>query len=422
MKKYLLLAPLFAMLCISCEPISLLPKEDPDPNTPKHEARDMVFNVTDTDIHQCQTTYSLLFLQQVSKNSNGNFMISPISAEMVLAMLMNGAEGTTRDEIINALQMSAYTPEQINSYHQKLITALPYLDTQTQIKIANALWIRPELNIKQNFLSTTQDYYAASIEALDLSNPFSADRINNWADTCTNHLINKVITRDEMNDNLRMIIANALYFKGSWSAPFIPEQTYNEDFAMANGTKKSVPIMHKTHNFCIAPAKKDGFQASFLRLYYNENKYCMDILLPTEQATANDILAAMTTSRLDSLVAASYTHEVDLKLPRFKSTYDRQLNSDMKALGIKQIFTQNAEMGAITEAENLYLSMLKQMTYINVDEEGTEAAAVTIGLVNTTSIREPEPPIPFYATHPFIYFIRDAEHGAILFAGILAQP
>lgn len=398
----------------------------PTPPAPivKHERCELLLSAVDRQMVDAQNAFSLKMLSRVAEQDPHSCMLSPLSAEMVLAMLAGGAEGETAEEIRAALGLDPFAAAEVDAYHDRLITALPYLDSITQMTIANALWLDQGFEPQPLFVSRTQRYYHADVEVLELSDASSAGVINAWADKATNHLIRKVLDGTQCRDDLRMVVANALYFKGYWEHEFRPEATRKEVF-YATDAMKETDMMNMTSELLVTPneGKSDSpLSARMLRLYYRERGYEMDVLLPDEDSNVSELLASLTTESLAAEENQLTLCQVELKLPKFTSRYERLLNADMQAMGIKRLFSsEDAQLGALSEQEKLYLGLLKQYTYISVDERGTEAAAVTVGMVGITSVEPVRPPVRFYANRPFVYFIRDARYGIILFAGIFNE-
>jgi len=396
---------------------------NPQPDQPtegeKHEVRQLVLSTRQQEIKAKQNAFTIDLLRQARQSGEANVFLSPLSVQMVCQMLANGASEETLTEIRTALGLDGYTMQELNDYYQLLTERLPYQDTGTLLKIANALWLDEGFDVKPSFVETNRHYLHANVEVLELSDGQNAGVINHWADTATNGLIREVVQPSMFSDMLRMVVGNALYFKSTWQQKFDKSNTVNEPFYCEGADEVSMPFMHQQATFQAALLPEDGVK--ILRMPYSGDGYSMDVVLPT-QGTVSEVLSSLTADKLASMQASMRTYDVDLRMPRFKQKYYRMLNDDMQALGMERIFTPAAQLDGITESEQLFLSQLFQYTYVQVDEEGTEAAAVTIGTVGCTSVGETYPYMAFHANRPFIYLIRECRYGTILFMGVFGRP
>ena len=426
MKRLLLLLPVLAVLLCGCNGPTVEPQPGDDSGkTGKHAIR--TFELTDAEqqMNVQTNTFALNMLRQIVGSEDlaqtPNICFSPVSANMALGILLGGADGQTRAQMQTVLGFADATEQQVNDYYHKLVEALPYLDSTTVVKIANALWLKQTFPIKDAYRSQTQATFNATIDNVrTFVDDAVIDMINQWAADNTNNLIRKVIDRSMVSDDLMMVFANALYFKGIWDKKFEERSTIRENFTTAAGKTEKRDMM--THYFSNARYTETD-AAQVLELAYEGDKYCMDILLPKSGKQPADVLDDLTPERwveIEKNVRWG-SYDVDVWLPKFKYTYERSLIRDLQTLGIQAAFTPMADFSKLSEVDT-YLGFLKQVCYIAVDEQGTEAAAVTIGGNYTTSVGpEPQPKI-FHATHPFVYIIRERQYGTILFCGVVGDP
>lgn len=355
-----------------------------------------------------QFTYDLF--RQVA--GQGNCFISPLSASFALSMVANGAEGTTKEEMLKALGFDGKTLDELNEYHQKMMRDLPKLDKKTTVEIANAIFIQDSFPVHKSFVDVNKTWYLSEVSNLDFENDASgsASHINNWASKHTHGKVNKVVDARSLKDT-KMLLANALYFKGEWLDKFEKDMTIEESFTNADKTTATVPLMHRQDRYMYGT--NDVYRQ--LELPYNGGAYVMDVLLPQEGKTVADICQALGHAAEPVLES----HLMDVKMPRFKMEYERILNDDLKALGIRQAFDRVfAQLPGISSIP-LCIDFVKQNTFVAVDESGTEAAAVTtISLIKCTAVGpDEEMPIPFHVKESFVYRIRERETGTVLFIG-----
>ena len=347
-----------------------------------------------------------LFREARGEKSN---ILSPLSITYALGMLNNGATGQTQQEINNVLGFSL-TGEQgadaINNFCRKMMTESGTLDEQTKVSIANTIYVNSSwgYELKAPFVQKANEFYDAQPESRDFHDGLTRNVINQWASDHTEGMIPEVLSENAFNEDAVSYLLNALYFKGKWASPFKAELTRNEPF----NSGSEVPMMHQGGEFTYA--ENDLYQA--VRLSYGNGAYLMTVFLPREGKSIGDVLAQMNGSNWQ---VSSRMRDVDLKLPRIETSSDINLKPVMSALGMTAAFDpDNADFSEFCN-EPTFIGLMKQVAKIKLDEEGTEAAAVTIIGVENTAM--PEPMAEFYATRPFFYIISERSTGAIFFIG-----
>ena len=321
-------------------------------------------------------------------------------------MLNNGADGQTLKEINETLGFGEAGADAINAFCQKMLREANTLDDRTKALIANTIFVNEGLGyrLQEGFIDKANTYYSAEPQNRDFNDGETMDVINQWANDHTMGMIPKVLDEDSFDPNVVSYLLNALYFKGMWSNPFRKDMTRNESF----GGGEEVPMMHKMGEE-FQYTENDLYQA--IRLPYGNGAYQMTVFLPREDKTIGEVLETLNGSnwQFDSLPT-----EVDLKLPRFETDTYQPLVKEMSELGMPSAFTLLAEFPWFCNTP-VYISNMFQVAKIKLDEEGTEAAAVTVIGYDSTAM--PDEPKRFHANRPFLYIISEQSTGAIFFIG-----
>ena len=337
-------------------------------------------------------------------------ILSPISITYALGMLNNGAAGETQAQINKVLGFGETGAEGINAFCKKMLTEAPNLDKSTKVLISNTIYMNKGYELKPLFVSKANDCYHAEPETRNFADGKTLDVINQWASDHTEKMIEKVLDKDSFDPSAISYLLNAIYFKGAWTEKFDKENTRDEAFKMETGEEKQLPIMHQEQEFYYA--EDDDCQV--LRLPYGNKAYSMTILLPKEGKTVRDLVKTLnkdTWERYQRIGSAI----VDVKLPRFESNTDLTLDKIMATLGMPNAFNPNlAEFPEFCNVPT-YIDMMKQVARIKVNEEGTEAAAVTVIFVKLANAAPRR--VSFHATRPFLYIISEQSTGAIFFIG-----
>lgn len=348
------------------------------------------------------------------KRGDGSFVVSPVSVSYLLGMLNAGADGNTRQQITDVLGLDASVQEG-NKYFKKLIDEAPYVDSKVTVKIANCIDVNSARGISlfPQYEADMQKYYKAQIDALDFTNGRSLDRINDWCDIHTNGMIPQIL--DRLEPDAAMYLLNAVYFKASWTEKFDRSATREMNFTKQNGSTVMRQMMHlKTK-----AAYGENDLCKMLRLPYGSSGYSMYVLLPCKGKTVSDIITSLSAKTLkQQQMREMAIREVDILLPRFTTTSETDLKGILSSMGMPLAFdSYRADFPNMAQgSEDLYVSMMKQKARIEVDEEGTKAAAVTAAAV-TRSASNIRQGYTFHATHPFVYYIAEASTGTIFFMG-----
>ena len=432
MKKNLFLIAAVVLNCVmtSC---SSSDETAGDPDEPKR----LVYMIADPQPIQLteaqrvfandNNQFTLNFLKTVNEvdNTGKSFIYSPLSITYVLGMVNDAATGQTEKELEQTLGFHKGGIKAVNDYCKKLIDGLPKVDNKVTLDIANAIFLNKDYSLKQQFQQDMQNYYNAKAEALDFSSPQTLEHINGWCNDKTKGMIPKIL--DEVNPYMVSYLLNAIYFKADWRSKFDKNNTKEEAFTTENGTI-TLPLMHQ--NVLISYLKTDTYSAVILP--YGSGLWNMTVLLPEEGKTTDDVIKELAESSTVNNPGWCETggnyfqgYEVDLKLPRFETDSDTDklgikdgLVGLMKNMGINLAFDSYlAEIPNMCNAP-VYIAMMRQKAKIKVNEEGSEAAAVTVAGMDLTSAGPMEyPKATFHANRPFVYVIREASSGVILFVG-----
>lgn len=368
--------------------------------------------------------FTLNFFQSLNeKMKNRSIVCSPLSITYVLSMVNDGATGTTEQELEQTLGFHKGGIQAVNDYCKNLIDNLPHVDEKVQLNIANAIFVNDKYQLKKQFQQDMANYYDAKAEALDFSSPSTLDRINGWCDEKTRGMIPTILERVEPLTVSYLL--NAIYFKAEWASMFEKNETREETFTTPDGETR-VPLMHQ--NVYMNYLRNDQYAA--VSIPYGNGQWMMTVMLPEDGKTTDDVISSLaasgwSTDFLKNPLREARRYAVDLKLPRFETAFDTDdaggLIELLMGMGIRRAFDGNsAEIPNMCENGDLYISMMKQKAKIKVNEEGSEAAAVTIAAVNFTSAvadtQEP-PKATFHANRPFVYVIHEQSSGVILFVG-----
>lgn len=393
----------------SCEKgNSDLDKELPDPI--KIELRGSEAEMVKSDQQFAIDFFANVFNEEAAELDK-NFMISPLSLSMALAMTWNGADGETKAVMQKVLKLDGYTDQEVNEYYEKLREALLKTDPSTKLAIANSIWTNKNIKIKDDFIRLNNEYFNSTVESVDFSDANSVKLMNKWAADNTNNLITHVL--DKTNPNALMYLMNALYFKGIWTSEFNSRNTSSKPFYSEDGQTKNVDMMHQKSSFNY----NENQTMQIVELPYGNQAFSMIVLLPKEGNKLADVTQELQNSNSwGNLVSGLRSTQVDLYLPKFKTEYSRVLNDVLEKMGMGIAFEPGAaDFSRMTDAD-AFISFVEQFTYINTDEVGTEAAAVTVVGIELTSY-QPDRTATFNANRPFIYIIRENSTGSILFMG-----
>jgi serpin B len=391
--------------------ISFSCKKD-DPAGPK-QPKPITLTAKGQEVITKSNSFGIDLFRVTALEENGNMMLSPLSASTALTMLLNGCNTQTYEQVRDMLGYEGMGIGEINDAYKSLVGQLLTIDPEIQLALANAVWYRQDFMVKEPFLQTMDSAFDSEIAALDFASPAALETINGWASDNTNGKIPKVL--EEIEPDFVMFLMNALYFKGTWTYQFDADQTSQSPFYLADGSSVNIDMMKSA--FPVRMYYGNG--ATSVELCYGQQNFSMIIILPENALNGflggfDDTVWASITSGLDSF---EEPEETEVMIPKFKFEYEKLLNDQLKALGMADAFEPFlADLSGISDTD-IYVDFVKQNTFVDVNEEGTEAAAVT-----TIGIKEVSMPPYIIVDKPFIFGIRERTTNALLFIGKVEMP
>lgn len=351
-------------------------------------------------------------LQQTSATEN--LLISPSSVSIALTMTYNGASGETQQAIAEALQIQGMSLEEVNQANAALNASLENAD-QVTLSIANSLWGRDGFAFNPSFLQRNQTFYGAEIATLDFDSPQAPTRINDWVSQNTEGKIPTII--DQISPDAVLYLINAIYFKGNWTRPFNPDLTTDRPFYLLDGTEKSHPMMQQQGR--LSYFETDQFQAVSLP-YGDDRRLSMAIFLPKPDSNLEKFYTTLTPENWNTWMEQFRMQPGTLQLPRFTFDYSTSLNDALSTLGMSIAFSDRADFSSLSDTPTL-ISDVRHKTFIEVNEEGTEAAAATSVEIAPTSAPI-HPPFQMTVDRPFFFAIHDNQTKSVLFLGSVVAP
>lgn len=351
--------------------------------------------------------FDFLKKHNAEEKADKNYFVSPLSLHIAMGMLLNGADGKTKEEIQAGLRVSSDLTT-TNGIYKDLIDNLPNSDPKVTNTIANSVWYRNTFTVEKPFLDILKTSFNAQTYAEDFNNTATVGKINNWASDNTNGKIKKVL--EQIEPAHVMFLMNALYFKGDWKIPFKTENTQDANFAGTTGSK-TVKMMNMVEK--VKYANRSDYQA--VELAYGDGNYVMTVLLPNDKTNVSTLVNTLSGTEWKSLNSALQEQKVIVGLPKFTLEYETNLNSVLSNMGMKTMFSDAADLSKISSPScKIKVGFVKQNTFVAIDEKGTEAAAVTTIGIEVTSV----PIMPeFVCNRPFLFIISEKQSNTILFAG-----
>jgi len=388
-----------------------------EPQAPDLTPKTLELTTKGAEVIEYVNEFGVELFTKVAGEENKNLMLSPLSASAALTMLLNGCAGDTYDQLRGTLKYpEAMTISEINDVYKSLVGQLLEVDPKVKLAIANAIFYRNGFSVKNPFLNTMDTDFNAEIAGLDFSLPSALTTINRWASDNTNGKIPKVL--DEISFAAVMFIMNALYFKGDWSYQFDKDLTADRAFR----TSSSNSVQVKTMKGDIGSRVTSGTGYRAIEMPYGQTNFTMVVIVPEE--SLNDFYPSFTAEKWNAITSAldgqAEFGEVTVYMPKYKFSYEKYLNNQLRSMGMVDAFDPYlADLSGIADA-SIFVSFVKQNTFVEVDEEGTEAAAVTTIVVEVNSF--PPQPREFVIDKPFVFAIRERTTNTLLFIGQVVNP
>jgi len=373
-------------------------------------------SVAEGELVEADNEFAFKLFREINRlEGDTNIFISPLSVAMALGMTLNGADGSTEQAMLETLELAGMSREAVNDAYRTLIDLLRNLDPNVEFLLANSIWHAQNRVPAQSFLDINQQYFDAQVSALNFGDPASVQTINDWVYSNTNGKIEKIID-DGIPANVIMYLINAVYFKGDWTYRFDKSRTQAAQFFLVDGSQTTVDMMSHGAEIDIRSFWADGVLVADLP--YSGDAYCMTILLPETAEDINSLIDDLTTDNWGYWAANLSKIEMSVSLPRFTLEFELALNDALKSLGMEVAFNPTeADFSRMYPGGGVWIDTVLHKTFVEVNEEGTEAAAVT-----SVSMRELSAPMSLNANHPFVFLIRERFSGTILFMGKVMDP
>ncbi len=364
------------------------------------------------------TKFGFKMLAELNGGGTENVLFSPSSIAWCLSMALNGAGGTTKDEMMLALETKGFSLQDLNSAYAEWKNTSASIDPKVEIDIANSIWARRGIGIRPEFVETNKKYFGAEVSELDFNDPRALTTINSWVKDKTRSKIDKIV--DEINPDSVLFLINAIYFNGKWTRAFDATKTKEENFTLGSGTQKRLPMMHQrgTYQYLETPE----FQS--ILLPYGNKRLSMYVFLPAKTVGLQNLHGMLTDTNWEKWMTQYSESEGEIVLPKFRIEYEATLNKMLIALGMRSAFDpQQADFSAmIRSSAKAYISKVKHKAFAEVNEEGTEAAAVTSTEIRVVSAVIPKKTFQMIVNRPFFFVIHDSATGALLFMGSVVAP
>jgi len=402
---------LFSVSC--CSGITYLFRKT-SKETEANKESDKIAENVDQALVDLNTDFALKIFKELSnEDKNLNVFISPISISLAIAMAYNGSKNQTKQEIAETLEFKDYNIDELNSSFKVLLSSMADIDEMVELYTGNSIWFGKDFIIEKDFTDLAEYYYNASIYNVDFKNQDTAGKMNNWVGEATKGRISNIVSPKAVEDAV-MYLINAIYFKGQWMDKFKTEDTKEDDFFLKDGDAKKVQMMENYEEYDYY----EGSDFQMIRIPYGRNKTAMYVFLPDEGTEINGFINNFSRDLLNRSIPEAADVDVILKFPKFSIEYGaKSLVEPLKGLGMVNAFiADKADFSSM--APLMFISQIDHKAIIEVNEEGTVAAAATSMGMGATAVQ----PVEFTVNRPFVLLIRDDRTGNILFMGKILEP
>jgi serpin B len=371
-------------------------------------------SVAEAKLVEADNRFALKLFREISRQEGDtNIFVSPLSVAMALGMTYNGADGSTQEAMQQTLELMDMSLEEVNQSYRDLIDLLGNLDPLVEFLIANSIWYREGLTFEPAFLDVTRQFFGAEVAALNFGAPGASQTINGWVRDNTNGLIEEIVPA-QIPANIVMYLINAIYFKGDWASQFDKDLTQGGPFTLESGSQTTADMMWHAEAAPVGYHRADGL--TIVDLPYGGRAFSMTVLLPDDYDGIDQLLESITVENWASWMAGVDSTDLVVSMPRFTVEYELTMNEVLAVLGMEVAFTPMADFSRMYAPGGIWIDEVKHKAFVKVDEEGTEAAAVT-SVVMTDSA-----PLPFIVDRPFVFVIREKFSGTVLFMGKMMDP
>ncbi len=434
MMKYTLIAMSSALLfgLLTTMAFSRTPAPPDSPELLEKRRKDALKNFNQAVAVEANNAFAIQLYSQLAKENEGsNLFFSPFSMESALAMTYEGARGTTAEQMFKTLQFDAATGNQRNAppiENAKIHDGFSQLTQRYnrdnkpyQLAIANSLWGEKTMPFREAFIKAMQDHYGAGVNSVSFRTQFEKVRkqINTWVEGRTNERIKDLLPDGSLDRLTRLVLVNAIYFKSDWASQFDVKNTGKRPFKLHDGTQIHHELMHQSGNKYPHTKQKD-FAA--IELPYKGDELSMLVLLPETHDGLPALEKRLSPQFISGVVSKLKSEKMAVMLPKFKLETKYKMKPTLKAMGMVDLFGRKADLTGLTDSSDgkaLYVDQVYHNAFVEVNEEGSEAAAATAVVVRKRSAPRQS---WFYASHPFIFAIRDRQTGTILFLGRVMNP
>jgi len=392
------------------------PNATPGKDTTPKERQDIVLTKTQQQIGYNANAFTFDFLRAAcaKEDAGKNLFLSPFSIQMALAMTAAGAAGDTQTEMYDALRFSGFSGAEVGGFYRTIIPALQDVDNTTTFEIANSFWSKSYIPVKDDYKKDIADNFFAEVRTLPGDSKTATGQVNGWCSEKTHGMIQKIV--DEVPESTVVALMNALYFKGMWSDPFDKELSRDDKFTNWDGSSKRTVFMNRTFNSAMVYSDE---YVEAMSVPYGNKAYAMTIVVPRDGSTPEKVLAGLDAEKWAMYRDGGSIYRTEFSMPRFEEEYaaEKLCIEILQDMGMEKAFTTEANFSQMSIVP-MCIDEVRHKAKVKVDEEGTEAAAVTYIGMRVTSVGPGAKTFYFKADRPFLYFISEQSTGAILFAGI----
>ncbi|XP_006002544.1 neuroserpin [Latimeria chalumnae] len=371
------------------------------------------------------TEFSVKFYHYLRATGNDeNILYSPLSVALALGVVELGAHGSTLEELREATGYSLVRNDEALTLTRDLMQSLKGEEKHVTLKLANSLFLQNGFHVSDRFLQMMKKYFHATVENVDFSQSVSvANHINSWVENHTNNRIKNLVSSDDFSDLTRLVLLNAVYFKGNWKSHFRPENTRTFPFTKDDESEVQVPMMYQEGEFYYGEfsdgSNEAGGMYQVLEMPYEGDEMSMMIVLPRQEVPLATLEPLVKAQLIEEWASALKKQKVEVYMPRFKVEEQLDLKAVLMGLGITEVFSKYADLSAMTEKKELFFAKAVHKSFLQVNEEGSEAAAAS-GMIAVSRMAVLYPQV--IADHPFFFLIRNRKTGTILFMGRVMHP